>query len=155
MSQRYAIAIVTMICVSIASIPTAFGQDTILEDIKNEIKLLKKTINEQNKRIERLERELVNLKALLSLKVDSKETQRLVVDSTVGGWKKPSNWARILRGMSEKQVVSILGKPTSIKDIGGSYRTLFYQGEVSGSGFVSGNVKLSEDRVYSINKPVF
>ena len=154
MSQRYAIAIVTMICVSIASIPTAFGQDTILEDIKNEIKLLKKTINEQNKRIERLERELVNLKGLLSLKVDSKETQRLVVDSIVGGWKKPSNWARIRRGMSEKQVVSILGKPTSIKDTG-PFRTLFYQADVSGSGFVSGNVKLTDDRVYSINKPVF
>ena len=155
MSQRYAIAIVTMICVSIASIPTAFGQDTILEDIKNEIKLLKKTINEQNKRIERIERELVNLKALLSLKVDSKKTQRRIVGSTVGGWKKKSNWARIRDGMSEKQVISILGKPTSIKDLGGGLRTLFYQGEVSGSGYVSGNVKLADDRVWLINVPVF
>ena len=154
MSQRYAIAIVTMICVSIASIPTAFGQDTILEDIKNEIKLLKKTINEQNKRIERIERELVNLKSLLNLEVDSKKTQRRVVGSTVGGWKKKSNWARIRDGMSGRQVISILGKPTSLKDTG-SFRTLFYQGEVSGSGFVSGNVKLTDDRVYSINKPVF
>lgn len=68
-------------------------------------------------------------------------------------WHTPSNWDRIKNGMSEKQVISILGRPTSTKNI--LYRTLFYRGEVTGSGFVSGNVELWNDRVWKVNKPVF
>lgn len=68
-------------------------------------------------------------------------------------WHTPSNWDRIKDGMSEKQVISILGRPTSTKNI--LYRTLFYRGEVTGSGFVSGNVELWNDRVRQVNKPVF
>jgi hypothetical protein len=57
--------------------------------------------------------------------------------------------------MSESQVISILGPPTNVDRTIGSMPILFYKGEVPGSGFVSGNVKLSEDRVYLVNKPVF
>jgi len=155
MSQRHVIAFVVIVCISIVTVPRAFGQNTTVEDFRNEIKLLKKTTNELNKRIERLERELVNLKTLLNLKVDSKGIQRLTVDSNIDGWKNPSSWKKIRRGMSEKQVVNILGKPTSIKIIGDDLRTLFYQGEVSSSGYLSGNVGFIDDRVYTINKPVF
>ena len=71
-------------------------------------------------------------------------------------WQTPSNWDRIKDGMSEKQVITILGRPTSTKSIGvGGYRTLFYRGEVTGSGFVSGNMQLKDDRVWQVNKPVF
>lgn len=154
MSQRHALALITMISISITIVPNVLGQDATIENLRKEIRLLKKEITEQNKRIERLEQELINLKNFLKLKAESKEIQSPVVYSTGSGWKEPSNWDRIRDGMSEKQVVSILGKPTSIED-SGVFRTLFYQGEVSGSGYISGNVKLTDDRVYFINKPVF
>src|SRR5438034_9453869 len=72
------------------------------------------------------------------------------------GWKVPLNWDKVRYGMSERQVISILGQPTSVEEpIRGGLRTLFYRGEVGSSGFVSGNVQLSDDRVYLVNKPVF
>ena len=73
-----------------------------------------------------------------------------------GNWKNPSAWDRVRRGMSERQVISTLGRPTSRDDSPG-YHTLLYQGEVEGSGYVSGNVvvNVSRDRVVSINRPVF
>ena len=74
--------------------------------------------------------------------------------ATGGNWKNPSSWNGVSNGMSERQVISILGKPTSAENVG-SFRTLFYRGDVAGSGFVSGNVKLDEDRVWIVNKPVF
>ena len=71
-------------------------------------------------------------------------------------WHTPSNWDRIKDGMSETQVISVLGSPTSTESIGaGEYSYLFYRGEVPGSGFVSGNVRLTYDRVWEVNKPVF
>ena len=76
------------------------------------------------------------------------------VSAAEGNWKNPSSWDKVRDGMSESQVISILGEPTTTKDLG-SMRTLFYRGKVEDSGFVSGNVKLDEDRVWDINKPVF
>lgn len=75
-------------------------------------------------------------------------------------WKHPSAWTLVRSGMSERQVISLLGRPTRrTVSPGRVFRTLFYQGEVEGSGYVSGNVQLSrdEDRVtYGlIDRPVF
>jgi hypothetical protein len=57
--------------------------------------------------------------------------------------------------MSEAQVISILGRPTSIDDNGYGTKKLFYRGEVAGSGVVSGNIFLADDRVLSVSTPVF
>ena len=72
-------------------------------------------------------------------------------------WKTPSNWETVQLGMSERQVMSILGKPTSASDSGLGSKTLYYRGEIPGYGFVSGNIQLNliEDRVWQVNKPVF
>ena len=57
--------------------------------------------------------------------------------------------------MSERQVISILGQPTSVENILGIYRTLFYRGEVPGSGFPTGLIELLNDRVWKKDIPVF
>jgi hypothetical protein len=69
------------------------------------------------------------------------------------GWHHPANWKRVEKGMSQFQVVSLLGHSTSVEDIS-SFRKLFYRGEVNGNS-VSGNIKLESDRVWQINIPVF
>ena len=67
-------------------------------------------------------------------------------------------WDRIKEGMSERQVISILGSPTRREVNIIDHVTLFYQGEVAGPGYVSGNIGLDgDDRVknYAINRPIF
>src|SRR5439155_14334905 len=71
------------------------------------------------------------------------------------GWKVPLNWDKVRYGMSERQVIATLGQPTSAKQEAGTWRTLYYRGEVGSSGFVSGNVVLNDDRVFAVYKPVF
>lgn len=72
------------------------------------------------------------------------------------GWHNPENWWRIRMGMSYEEVVAILGQPTNIRG-GYSLRTLQYQGEVPGSGFVQGEVGIYGDanRVFRIKRPEF
>ena len=76
-------------------------------------------------------------------------------------WKNPSAWDRVQYQMSEHQVVTTLGTPTRRRTTaggpGGTRLVLLYQGEVEGSGYVSGNVHVSidYDAVVDINRPHF
>ena len=116
-------------------------------DLGDQIVELKAELRSQNERIERLEQ--------LVLPSTNSKAPLVVVDRFA--WQQLKNWNRIKPGMSRSQVESILGKPTNVEVSTISYVTLYYQGEKSGAGYVSGNVELNQkDRVrYSgINKPV-
>jgi hypothetical protein len=130
----------------------AGGQESLNVDLQKRIAELEKTIINYESRIAALEVELAQLKVILGIQSSTKESPRAILNASIG-WKESSNWEKIKNGMSEKQVIAILGKPTSISD--GVFRILYYQGEVPGSGYVSGNVKLTDDRVYLLEKPVF
>jgi len=114
-------------------------------ELGNQIVELKAELRSQNERIERLEQ--------LVLRSTNSKAPLVVVDRFA--WQQLENWNRIKRGMSRAQVESILGKPTNVEVDSIDYVTLYYQGEKSGAGYVSGNVELnSKDRVTYINKPV-
>jgi len=72
------------------------------------------------------------------------------------GWHLPENWDRVRTGMTYEDVVAILGEPTSIRG-GYSLRTIQYQGEVPGSGFLRGDVGIYGDAntVFRIKRPEF
>jgi hypothetical protein len=129
------------------------------DEALTEIKLLKRIVTEQDRRITELENALKGLvygtqkNALVQR--PSTADNRQGAPSVAQPWKIPSTWSRIRDGMSQAQVVSILGKPTGIENSVTTYFTLFYRGPVPGSGFVSGNVKLVDDRVNQVNQPVF
>ncbi len=74
-----------------------------------------------------------------------------------GDWTIPANWDRIEEGMSEEQVVGILGPPTKREEQFLSYLQLFYEGEVEGNGFISGSITLERNQVaaWMTDQPVF
>ena len=117
------------------------------------------TISHCNVQITELKRQLDNLyqrvKRLESLVEEAPSHRKRSVFASKLAWHKGANWNSVKRGMSRLQVETILGKPTSVKTLG-NHITLHYRGERSGSGYVSGNVKLNDDdRVWDINRPVF
>lgn len=112
---------------------------------EKEIQQLREESNRLSERISRLEA------TLKSKQLDS------VSYAKPDAWHYMNNWGQIKQGMSHEQVESILGKPTkrSVNSI--NYVKMYYQGNVQGSGYVSGYIELdSDDRVtYSgINPPV-
>ena len=116
-------------------------------ELSKQIVELKAELNRQNDRIERLEQ--------LVKQPKKHKTSSVVPDRFA--WQQLNNWNLIKPGMSRAQVESILGKPTKVEVDIIKYVTLYYQGEKSGAGYVSGNVELnSKDRVKhgGINKPV-
>lgn len=131
--------------------------DVRLDALANELALMRRTLAEQEKRLSALEQAIKELRDEARPTTPGAELRRSRPSTSAQSrvpWQVPGNWDRVQFGMSDSQVMAILGPPTSVERVG-SLRTLFYRGEVSGSGLVSGNVKLLEDRVYLVNKPVF
>ena len=117
------------------------------EAFRREITALKQIVAMQDRRIAQLE-------SALKFRAQIEQPPTIALASNEPAWKRPDSWVKVRSGMSRAQVVAILGVPTSARG-GTDYSTLFFQGEVRGSGQVTGTVQLADDRVYLVNTPVF
>ena len=149
--------------IGLAISPPCFGQassnqgrDRRPEATETDISLLKRQVKDQDRRIAELEKMVKSLQAptpASSEKPTAHELARTVVRAAAP-WQNPLAWARIRNGLSRAQVEEILGEPASVESVI-DYQTLFYKGDVPGSGTVSGIIKLTDDRVSEITPPVF
>ena len=69
-------------------------------------------------------------------------------------WAREESWRKIRIGMTEDEVLELLGPPDSTREIGFT-RRLIYKGEVPGRGFLKGVVKLSNGAVSDLDLPSF
>ena len=65
----------------------------------------------------------------------------------------PAAWEKLRTGMTEQQVLDVLGYPTTSRGTGAS-KTLFYTVQVGASGFLSGRVVIVDKAVQEIQKPI-
>ena len=68
-------------------------------------------------------------------------------------WLEAARWDRVRPGMSELEVIGILGPPSSMRQEGDT-RALLYAMEIGSSGFLSGSVELRDRAVSEVHKPV-
>jgi hypothetical protein len=123
-----------------------------------EIQRLSSRVDEQQRRILRLEEELNRRNGSESVAtMPPGRGPDIAADNPPATeplpWHAAKSWARVAKGLSETEVTEILGPPTSVEAVG-SFKTLFYRGPVAGVGSVSGIVNLKDDRVVAINAPV-
>jgi hypothetical protein len=67
-------------------------------------------------------------------------------------WLEAARWDRVRAGMSELEVINILGPPTSLRQEGDA-RVLLYAMEIGSSNFLGGSVQFRDKTVSEINKP--
>jgi hypothetical protein len=67
-------------------------------------------------------------------------------------WVDAAKWQRILPGMSELEVLGVLGPPTSMRMQQGA-RVLLYAMEIGASGFLGGSVTLRDRSVSAVQVP--
>jgi hypothetical protein len=150
--------------IALAISPPCFGQnvsnpsrDRRLEAAETDIGVLKRSIREQDRHIAELEKTIKSLQAAITADAEKptpREVAKAVLKPAALRWQNPLAWAQIKEGLSRAQVEEILGKSTSVESVIDS-QTLFYKGEVPGSGTVAGVVKLTDDRVSEITPPAF
>ena len=81
--------------------------------------------------------------------------QQSAAASAAGGvpaWVDAAKWSKLQPGMSELEVVTLLGPPTSMRPEAGQ-RLLMYALEIGASGFLSGSIALRNGQVVTIRKP--
>lgn len=69
-------------------------------------------------------------------------------------WLSAGSWEKVRPGLSELEVVALLGQPTSMRaSDDGQRRTLFYALEIGTAGYLAGNVVLEAGRVTVVELP--
>lgn len=68
-------------------------------------------------------------------------------------WLDAANWERLRVGMTELEMISLLGPPSSMRQEG-EERILLYAMEIGSSGFLSGSVGLQDRAVVHVSRPV-
>jgi hypothetical protein len=127
--------------------------------LESEIQLLRTQINEQNRRIQRLEDELSRRAGAPAIapqprkRVNEMRTDPAAATARLP-WHSPEAWDRVAKGMTAEEVTTILGEPTVVESFE-PFKTLFYRGSVSGGASINGHVNLRDDRVVAVSKPAF
>jgi hypothetical protein len=125
----------------------AQAHDPRIDQLEKETAQLKATVAEQGHRIAELESALKTLQAVL------KPTPKPIPGPTPP-WFEPSNWIKLSPGMSEEEVVAILGPPSSA-DGKIDVRTLVYETGPSETRSLKGSVTLTDDRLTGAQPPKF
>lgn len=119
-----------------------------ITQIEQDIRLLQQQMQEQSRQIELLRARLAPSAAL----PESRGPPRPSSVQTEA-WIDASKWALVQPGMSEFEVITILGPPTSMR-AADDERVLLYAVEIGASGFLGGSVTLRDRSVVQVQEPV-
>ena len=144
----------------LAQSPAVADDAARISRLETEIQQLRAQLDEQNRRIQRLEAELERRGGLPQPRAQLEPQPRTggrqsdtPVTSGPQPWHSASAWERIQPGMTEAEVVAVLGTPTAAESIG-ALKSLFYRG-LAGRAELSGHVNLKDGRVVAVSKPAF
>jgi hypothetical protein len=146
--------------VAVASVPRPASADEAarISRLETEIQQLRSQIDEQNRRIQRLEAELNRGdRSPEQPKPGGRVSASRAEQPAPKGpqpWHSAATWDRISKGMTVEAVTAILGAPTAAESIG-ALKTLFYRGTTPGGASLQGHVNLRDDRVLAVSRPAF
>jgi hypothetical protein len=126
---------------------SAQARDPRVDALTMEMAQLKSTIADQEQRITALEKTVKALQAVAT-------PVPAPIPAPTPPWQSASNWNLIKKGMSEAQVVEILGPPT-IAEAVTDMRTLYYNPDPRSTTTLTGSVTLMDDRVTATMPPAF
>ena len=129
-----------------------YADDFRITKLEQDVLELRRDVQLQQRKLELLEQQL-------ALQPTGSSSAAARVAGTESGapaaWISHSAWRRIKPGMSEIEVVEILGAPTSMRNaVDATTKILFYTLEIGASGFLSGNVKVANHRVLEVQVPL-
>jgi len=125
--------------------------------LETEIQQLRSQLDEQNRRIQQLEAELARRAGAPALpQPRPRSGDRPTGTPAASGpqpWHTAPAWARVKPGMTEAQVIAILGAPSAAEAVG-ALKSLFYRG-VPGRVELGGHVNLKDGQVVAVSQPAF
>ena len=143
--------IAAMCLLAVTSI--AGAADLEVEQLRRDVRDLERTVAAQSRRIDELERALgrIDGQALPPL-----AATRAASDEPPDGpaWLAADRWEQLEIDMPAQEVLEVLGEPTAVR-IGSTpgERVLLYTLELDDYAFLSGLVRVIDDRVTAVERP--
>ena len=144
-------------CILAMTAMTASADDTArINNLESELQRLRTQVAEQNRRIQRLEAQIEQLGGVRIPDPDGLARSDTAAKDKVHPtgpqpWHSAKTWEQVAVGMSQAEVIAILGDPTAVEAVD-NYKTLFYSDGAAG-GDISGHVNLKDDLVVAIKTP--
>jgi hypothetical protein len=130
---------------SVLAMPfTATANDLRLMQLEHEVRRLERQVQALTRRVEEAERPRFDA---ARPPVESKSPT-----APGDAWLDAAKWRNVKTGMSELEVIALLGAPTSMREEAGA-RVLLYALEVGASGFLGGSVRVRESAVIAVETP--
>jgi len=143
--------------VLLVTVPAIADDAARISRLETEIQQLRALVDEQARRIQRLEEDL-NRRAATSVPQPRPRAGDMRTEAPASAsrqpWHQSAPWDRVAKGMPEADVVRILGAPTAAESVG-ALKSLFYRGAAPGGPPLAGHVNLKEGRVVAVSKPAF
>jgi hypothetical protein len=117
--------------------------------LEQDMRNLERQVQELSRQLSDAQRQIAQLGGRPVARTD--RSAPAAVDTSTP-WLDVENWDRLRQGMTELQVIELLGRPTSMRAEGDA-RTLFYAMEIGSNGFLSGTVRLESRKVADVQKP--
>jgi hypothetical protein len=134
------------------ALPAAASADDVrVNQIMMDVQDLQRTVREQSRRIDELERALAQ--ARLNVR-DTSTTRGQPLKPPGEEWLQSKNWERVRPGMKAQDAIAILGEPASMREADGGRKTLLYAMQLGASGYLAGSVVVEDDRVVEVTRPV-
>lgn len=128
----------------------ATADDLRVSQMEQDIRDLKRQVQTLTRQIEELRRQPSGAGSVHG--VASSSAGSMAATSASTAWVDQSRWNRLRPGMSELDVLSALGPPTTMRDENGA-KVLRYALEITSGGFLSGSVTLRDRVVVEVRKP--
>ena len=113
---------------------------------------MEQDIRDLKRQVQTLTRQIEELRRLQATPGVRRVPSPSSTASAPSDWVDLSKWNRLRPGMSEMEVLSALGPPTTMRDENGA-KVLRYALEISSGGFLSGSVTLRDRVVVEVRKP--
>jgi hypothetical protein len=124
----------------------AAAQDPRVNFLEQEVRNLQRQVQTLTRQVEDLRRQMNRPPA------SSPRVAAPASSEDLPRWVDANKWRGLKVGMSEFEVISALGPPSSVRDAQGS-RVLLYALEVGGTAFLGGSVTLRDRSVTDIHEP--
>jgi hypothetical protein len=133
----------------------------LLKILLDRVRMHDDTIRMMDEKITPLSREFQTLTSQSNDMMDKLKTMGAY--KTVDGvenndpdlWKKPQNWSRIKVGLTDDEVQSILGKPSSRQYVSEISEAFYYEGFVKEYGDLTSKILMDGGKVKSFEPPNF
>jgi hypothetical protein len=130
----------------LAALPFAATADDLrVSQLEQEVRRLERQVLALSRRIDEMQRP--------SFTPGRPAAPPVAAQPSGSDWIDAEKWRRLKPGMSELDVIGLLGPPTSMREEDGE-RVLLYALELSTSGFLGGSVTLRERAVTKVQTPV-